>query len=352
MSVTNEQWAAIQGRLSSWKRVVLLSHERPDGDAIGSLVATARLLGRQGVERSILLYDAPPGRYAALLAGEPVVVARGSGAVLERADGIVVLDTCAWSQLEPVAACLREAQTPRLVVDHHKTRDGLAGAGVPVEYAIDESAAATALLVYEWAATAGWLDGADGPTLEALFVGIATDTGWFRFSNTDARALHAVAELVRRGVPPDRWYARLYESASAARLRLEGAMLGSLQTRENGRVVYATLTKAMFHETGANPAETEDMIHLLQRAADAAVVVLFAETDDRVRVSLRSKPPPIGECDIDVATIARRLGGGGHARAAGVRLEASLDDARERVLAAVHRALDTGATPPAQNAPL
>lgn len=329
------------GRMvGAWRRPLLMSHVRPDGDAIGALVSMSRICRGIGLDPAILLFDEAPPRYRDLLATERVI--QGVGALAGQTfNGIVVLDTCSWLQLEPAAAFLKSSPLPRVVVDHHKTRDSLTGdAGAIAEYAADDTASAASTLVYEWAHAMHWLDGPGQAAAEPLFVGIASDTGWFRFSNTDERTMLAAGALIAAGVRPDLWYTLLYESASAARVRLEAAMLAEMKTTEDGRVSWSSLTTKMFQATGASRADTEDIIHGLQRVAGVVVAVLFAEdSDGRIRVSLRSKSPEVCGCNVDVAAIAQRLGGGGHARAAGVRIAGSLEEARSRVLAAVHEGI-------------
>jgi phosphoesterase RecJ-like protein len=321
---------------------LILSHVRPDGDAVGAMVALSRLCRAAGGKPTLVLYDNPPKRYGPLLADEPI--RHGLTGVADgEHDGLLIVDTCSWQQIEPAAAFVRTSPLPRVIVDHHKTGDSLTGeAGATAEYAVDESASATCLLVHEWARAMRWLDGAGRNAAEAIFVGIVSDTGWLRFSNTDCRTLTATGELVAAGVRPDAWYSALYEAATAARVRLEGRMLANLRVSDDGLVAWSTLTSAMFAESGAERSDTEDIIQGLQRVAGVAVSVLFAEEPDgRIRTSLRSKSPEVCGRDIDVAAIAQRFGGGGHARAAGLRLEATLHQAQERVLAAVYDAVSS-----------
>ncbi len=341
MAIDSEQWVRAARVLASWRRPLILSHVRPDGDAIGAIIGVSRICRGLGAEPLAAMYDDPPPRYRDLTAAEPVCRWPGP-ARTANADGIVILDTCSWQQLEPAAEFLRQSSLPRIVVDHHKTRDAIGGDGgaeAGVLYCTDDTASAACLLVHEWARAANMP--VDAEAAAAIFVGIATDTGWFRFSNTDRRTLAAAADLVETGVRPDRWYSAIYESASLSRIHLQGAMLASVEVSESGRLSYASLTREMFAAAGASMAETEDLIQDLQRLAGVVASVLFVEdADGRVRVSLRSKAPHVCGIDVDVAAIAAALGGGGHARAAGARLAMPLDEAKRRVLAAVREAMN------------
>jgi len=339
MAIDRAEWLTAGRLLASWRRPLLLSHVRPDGDAIGSLLAVSRICHGLGAAPAAFLHDELPPRYRRLAGPDAFV--RWTGQVPRDADGIVVVDTCSWSQLEPVAAFLRMSPLPRIVVDHHKTRDAIVpdtALAVRVEYRLDETASAASLLVYEWVRAMTWPLRAD--VAEPLFVGLAADTGWFRFSNTDARTLTAAAGLIDAGVRPDCWYTAMYESATPGRMHLEGAMLSTAQVSDDGRLVWSELSQATFTACGASHAETEDLIQSLQRLDGVVVAVLFIEEQNGgVRASLRSRAPNVCGCDVDVAAIAGSLGGGGHARAAGVRFDVPLAEAKNRVLAAVRAAL-------------
>ena len=341
MAIAKDAWQQAGGLLASWRRPLLLSHVRPDGDAIGAILALSRICRGFGAAPIPVVYEEPPAKYRDLIGADALARWPDAGRAAE-ADGILVLDTCSWQQLEPASAFLSGSALPRIIVDHHKTRDvidgGAPAASVPCEYLIDESASACCLLVHEWARAMAWSIGEDEAA--PIFVGIATDTGWFRFSNTDARTMAAAGELVARGARPDRWYTAIYETASAARLRLEAAMLSRIEISDDGRCAWSVLTREMFAATGAARSDTEDLIQTLQRLGGVVVSALFTEEPDgRIRVSLRSKAPDVCGRDVDVAAVAAAFGGGGHARAAGLRLPGPLAEAQRQVLAAIRTAL-------------
>jgi len=316
------------------RRPLLVSHARPDGDAIGSLVAMRSVLRGRGKEPTGLVFDAIPDRYRFLVErdplsrlGENVTPADLDAGAL---DGVIILDTCTYNQLAPLADWLRESAAPKLVVDHHVTRDDLAQA-----YLIDESAAATALLLHDWFGAAGW--SVDPPASEALYVGIATDTGWFRHSNTDARALAAAAELVRSGVRPSTVYDLLFQQESVARFRLRTAAARTLELHANERLALQAIPQSVFADTGAALADTEDLVNEPLRIGCTVLSVMLVDQGDGVtRVGFRSRAPIDDQSpDIDVSAIARGFGGGGHRRAAGARLRASLEEAKSQVVAAM-----------------
>ena len=313
--------------VASWHRPVLLTHARPDGDAVGCLVALRSILRANGARPQALLFEPPPARYAWLLKGEPLaVLQRRDHQALDEADGVIVLDTCTYGQLQPVESWLRQTRLPKVVIDHHVTRDVQAE-----HYLIDESASAACLILKDWARAASWK--LDEQARTALYVGMATDTGWFRFANTDARTLEAAAGLVREGVCPATVFERVYQQESSARFRLLAAALGTVELHDADRLAVMTVTRDLLARTGADAADTEDLINYPLQIADVQASVMLAEHEDNVvRISLRSKPPSGGRRDLDVAAVAATFGGGGHRRAAGARVNGALADVKRLVI--------------------
>jgi phosphoesterase RecJ-like protein len=322
-------------RLESWPRTMILSHRRPDGDALGAMAAMARNINAAGREAMAFVYNQIPPRYEFLkewceFAEWP------SGAVSElnsRFDGILVLDTCSWSQLEPAAGFLRGSGLHRIVVDHHQTRDDISGERGQAMYVIDPSASSACSMLWEWCEVMGCR--VDEIAASALFTGMATDTGWFRFSNTDATTLRGAAALRERGARPDVLYGRLYGSQSAARLRLMGEMLNTLRFEADGSLAIAVLTPEMFERTGADRADTEDLVNEPMTVGPVIVSILLTDLGTgEIRASFRSKSPEVCGRDVDVAALAARFGGGGHRRAAGARVKDTLEAAREQIMGA------------------
>ncbi|MCB9868041.1 MAG: hypothetical protein H6816_15550, partial [Phycisphaerales bacterium] len=241
---------------------------------------------------------------------------------LADADGIIVLDTCSFSQLTPVADFLRETAAPIIALDHHRTRD------LPcTRYLVDAESAAASLLLFDWARAADWPLPAEAAAL--LFVGIATDTGWFRHSNTSPAALRAAADLLDRGVDLDHWYQTLYLADPTRALRARSAAMASLELHPDDRVAVMMVTQQTLREIGANPTDLEEVVNAPMSAAQVEVSILLTEREDgTTKASLRSKGR------IDVAQLAAHFGGGGHTRAAGARLQLSLADAQKALLAA------------------
>lgn len=317
-------------QLMSADRIVITTHARADGDAIGTVAGLARVLREQGKSVSAYLHEAVGPRYAFLSSLEPLTVwsASTAASTLEGAGLLVIVDTCARAQLGDVADVIERAAIAKLAIDHHRTRDDVVDAAL-----IDESAGACAQIIADLCDRAGW--SLDRETAEFFFVGISTDTGWFRFSNTDGRALAAAARLVEAGARPNELYERLYLNEPLPRARLSGAALSSFELHADDRLAVIRLTRDMMSACGANSEMTEDLINEPQRVGSVIAAVLLVEPadDGPVRVSFRSKRA------VDVAAVAARFGGGGHKRAAGARIAGRLDEVSDRVIEAMSAAL-------------
>jgi phosphoesterase RecJ-like protein len=214
-----------------------------------------------------------------------------------------------------------------LVIDHHVTSDKLGRVEIT-----DSTAGAAGLVLYDFIKYARWP--ITRMAAEALFVAIATDTGWFQLSNTDSRVYCSCAELVDLGVQPTELYKRLYQSFSPERFKLMVRMLDTLALDLDGRYASQHVFLKDFAETGAAFEDTENLVNECQRIASVRVAALFVEQKDgRVRCSLRSR----GE--VDVSELAAKFGGGGHKNASGTYLPGPMDDAKRRILDEVARRL-------------
>jgi len=310
----------VAARIRLGERLVLVTHDRPDGDAIGSMLAVARAARARG-KTVRMVCSGVPRAYAFLAEGETFIHPDHFRDAADASDRVVILDTCSLAQLTEVREAIISYWPNLLVIDHHRTGHDIA----PLRWR-DPSAAATGVMVAELLDELGWP--LEAAVAEPLMAAICTDTGWLRFSSTDARALDIVGRCLGAGVEPDGLYRALYENDRPERLALLGRLLANLRYHDGGRVAVMTLSAADFAATGAT---AENLISEALRVGAVQVAVLLVERDDVIRGSLRSKPTS----GVDVALVARRLGGGGHARAAGFRLEGSLAEATAKALEAL-----------------
>ena len=315
--------------LASAKKVLILTHARPDGDALGSAVALHRALTAAGRSVDLGLLTPWPSKYDFVVAPVAPVTIWERGLDMGAYDRVVVVDTCSYGQLEGLGEQLDRYRERIAVIDHHSTRDPI---GV-VQW-IDVHAPAAGEMVYRLIRQAGWpVTRAIG---EAVAVAVTTDTGWFRFSNTTPGSLRLMAELIDGGLDASALYQRIYQNDSPARVAMLGEMLRTLQLFCGQRVAVLRITQEMYTRTGADPADTEGLIDVPQVIGRVLVTVLLSERKEGgMRVSFRSKG------HVDVNAIAAQFGGGGHVRAAGAKIGAgeTFESITAKIVAAVGAAL-------------
>src|SRR5262245_3433625 len=322
-------WSPFVDLARRHQRFLLMTHIRPDGDGLGSMLALADTLQNLGKQTRLTVASIIPPRYGFLDPTGRIERFHAPDEDHRQAEVVIVLDTGTWNQLGDFGAFLREFPGQKVVVDHHLTQDNLGALRL-----VDTSAEATGRLVFE-AITA--LDRTPSPSAaRALFVAVAMDTGWFRHNNTTPATFALAAELVRHGANPTQLYEALFEQNTLARQRLTGLVLERLQVVERGRVAYTEIHRGDYEATGAVPQDSEDLINHTRSVIGVEVGLLFMEQPrGGVKVSFRSREP------VDVAKIAERFGGGGHRLASGAVLQTSLEEARVRVLRAVADALNS-----------
>jgi phosphoesterase RecJ-like protein len=297
---------ALQGR-----RLAVVGHARPDGDCIGSQVALARMLRALGHDVICVNTDAVPRRLQYLVGDLPFVrphdVAPGD-------DRLSLWVDCA-DHLRAGEKARERFPAPFFNVDHHLSNNAYAQHNF-----IDAGAAAAAEIL------AGiFLDNQlpiDAPTAKALFAGIMTDTGQFRFNSTTHRTFLITAQLVVLGASPAEAGGEIYERESFGKLKLLQRFLASLQLECGGAVCIGSLPQGIFQETGTDYARAIDGVE---------VGVLIEERPGAIKASLRCKNPLYR-----VDQVAAQFGGGGHACAAGLNLKnVSVAEFRPQLLGAL-----------------
>lgn len=320
------------------RRVALSTHMNADGDGCGSEVALARMLGRRGLDVRIVNPTPWPALFDFLLDADVVdATKKGSGA-LEGIDLLVVLDISDAKRLGVLTESVRALQVPRLVIDHHLASDEPAGTIVFT----DTSACATGELVYDLGCV---IDEPMTPAIaQALYAAIATDTGAFRFSNTSPRAHAIAAVLLAEGVNPEDMYRRIYASAPPGRLRLLAEVLATLGVDESRGLAWLSMDAHALDRYQVRQEDLDGIVEHARSIAGTRMALFFRDLGyGKVKISFRSTG------DVDVNRFARQFGGGGHAKAAGALLSGSLEEVRERVIAAAQQYLDH---PPGEPDPL
>jgi phosphoesterase RecJ-like protein len=321
--------------LTKCRRVLITTHVRPDGDALGSAAAMSLGLRRHKIDSEALLLSRLPPKYAFVMNENAIKchdVEAGwpDSLSLDSYDALLVVDTGTWSQLPGLRERLSTWKKPKLVLDHHLTQESWAD-----EKLVRTEAAAAGEIVADL--LANWNVPLDKPIAAALFLAIASDTGWFQFSNTRPATLRLAANLMEAGVDTDAMYQHLYQNERAERVVLQTRAQDSLELLQDGRLAVMCVRKSDFEKTGARLSDTENLINIPLQIRTVEVSILLTEPPDGsiVRVSLRSKG------QVDVARFAEQFGGGGHARASGLKIPGSLDEVREKVTSAMIKSLGT-----------
>lgn len=325
----NDTYQQVLDVLNRCKRVLVTTHVRPDGDALGTAAAMALGMKQRGIEAEVLLLSHLPRKYAFIFQDCGIVhhdVEQGwpQRFGFDRFDALLVVDTGTWSQLPGLREKIDGWNAPKIVVDHHLTQEDWAD----VKLVVTEAAAAgeiAAELLKRWEVKI------DAPIANALFLAIVSDTGWFQFSNTRPQTMQLAATLMEAGVDTDRMYQLLYQNERSERIALHTRAMQSLELLAGGRLAVMRLRKIDFEQTRANVPDTEAAINIPLQIRSVEVSILIVEPMDGgpVRVSLRSKG------QVDVASFAQQFGGGGHARAAGLKLETLFDGAYDRIISAM-----------------
>jgi len=320
-------WAPFVEFVRQPRRLLLTTHVRPDGDGLGSMLALADALQTLGKEVRMVNASTYPPRYAFLDPQRRVRYFEAPGEEYRDSEAVVVLDTGTWNQLGSLGPFLQGLSVPKVVIDHHLTQDDLGALRL-----VDTTAEATGRLTHQAIAALGVPLTAE--MAANLFVAIAMDTGWFRHSNTTPATFALASELVAAGARPELLYEELFERNSLSRLRLLGLVLERLTVVSGGRVAYTELRRGDYEATGATPQDSEDLVNYTRSVQGVEVGLFFMEQPrGGIKVSFRART-------LDVSRVAERFGGGGHKLASGATLDATLDEARQRVLAAVGAALD------------
>ena len=306
--------------LKNAQRTAVLSHVRPDGDALGSQLALALSLEKLGKEVIVWNEDGMLDKYRFLAGSERIAKPPAEPQGFEL---VVALDTAVQNRLGTAGDAIREAKT-WINIDHHPSNPGYGD----LVY-IDPIAPATGQILFELI-TAEDLP-MDSAIAENLFVAISTDTGSFQYPNTTARTFEIGAELIKRGAEVGRLSQLLYENYPKRRIELLRELLGTMRVEAGGRLATFSLSMAVASKLGVLPEDNEGLIDHIRAIEGVIVAVLFEELPEgKVRVSMRSKSDAV-----DVSAICQRFGGGGHKLAAGARVRGSLSEVEQRVVEAI-----------------
>ncbi len=322
----------ISGKIDEAERILVISHDRPDGDAIGSSVALGQLLSSVGKKVVVVNNDEVPESLQFLPGSEEIQQPKDAETA---ADLLVVCDAAGVDRIhESVWAAVRQGnggELPFIVnIDHHVSNTAFGS----INY-IDSDSPATGEIVCEIAQELGWEITRE--IADNLYAAISTDTGSFRYPNTTARTYRIVAQLVEAGAEVGRLNQLLYESYPQRRVLALRRLLQDMQIDFDSRCASVTLPLSVTKELGLQLGDTEGIIDTI-RAIDSVIVAIFFEElpDGKIRVSSRSK-----QNEVSVGEICAKFGGGGHTLAAGTRIKGPMETAKQAFLAEVEKALQS-----------
>ena len=326
-------WQEIVDIISEGKKFIITTHLFSEGDAIGSELALKRFLCGLNKDAVIVNNEALPAVYRCFDTDRDVKFLRNKDVNinLNDFDAIFIVDVADWSQLGDFADMIKASSITKICIDHHASNPGYADINV-----IDKDASSAGELIFDL------ITNMNGKiTLEVatpLYLSIATDTGWFKFSNTSAKALKACSDLIQVGVKSEIIYEQLFQTKQMSYLKLLTLALGILRQECDGKVVWTKLTKEMVKSSGVPFVDTDVIIDLIRAVKEVEVVIIFREIGNRkTKISLRSKHT------VDVAKLASDFGGGGHVRAAGASIPEPIDTAIGNVISGVREYFEDNA---------
>ena len=314
----------IVNHLKNSRNVLITSHVNPDGDAIGSLVAMGMALGARGIDTTLFNESPIPAVYRFLPGVGRITRSIKSE---NNFDTAIVLD-CGDLDRVGDRADVVSAVPVVINIDHHVTNSGFGDLKI-----IDTAACATAEIVYGLIKAMGIE--IDQTMATSIYTGIVTDTGSFRFSNTNHAAFAICDEMVQKGVQPYNVAQHVYGTYSLGRIKLLNLALETIEISSNGNVSMMMLTRQMLDETGTHPEDADGLINYARRIEDVKLAAMIQEQENghhgqggpkEYHVSLRS------DGSVDVAAIAAGFGGGGHPSAAGFGITTTLSDLKDKLI--------------------
>ena len=308
-------------------RFAVLSHVRPDGDALGSQLALGLSLKRLGKDVRIWNEEGMLEKYSFLPSANLLTKPPADP---EDVDVAIALDTAIQNRLGTALPAVRSAKV-WINIDHHPSNPGYGD----LVY-INPKAPATGQILFELIRSEKLP--IDAAIAENLYVAISTDTGSFQYPNTTARTFEMAAELVRAGVDVGRVSQLTYENYPRRRAELLRDLLGTMRFEANDRVASFSLSLATAKKLGVLPEDNEGLIDHLRAIHGVIVAVFFEElADGKVRVSMRSKSEKVNVC-----AICEKFGGGGHVLAAGARIRGTLAEVEKKILEEVRDVVGRG----------
>lgn len=328
----SEKIERLRGYLSGGpKRIAIVTHTNPDGDAIGSSLAWAEVLKGEGHNVRCLVPNRYPSFLDWMVGIDEMVIAKDTPEeatkIISEAEVVFVMDLNKIDRLDSISEPLMASEAPRILIDHHLMP--------PDDYTLQFSypeLCSTAYVTYRLIEAMCGVEVITTPMAENLYAGIMTDTGNFAFSFLTADLMRAVAVLIERGLNIPKVNTAVYNAYSASRVKLLGFALGrKMEILHEGKAAYISLSEREMRRYNFQLGDSEGFVNYPLSISGMKMSAMFSETRKFIRVSLRSR----GD-EVDVNIFARRyFGGGGHKNAAGGKSFVSLSETIENYKRAV-----------------
>lgn len=326
--MNRENYAAAKKLIAASKRILVSGHLSPDGDSLGSMLALARLLRNAGYEAYATADLNALGKPGFLEGVKDLIPVRKLKRQ-KRFDLFIAVDCASFERMPPEVRPVAE-KLPKICIDHHVTNDG-SFADVSI---VDSKASSTGEIIWRIARWNEW--NLDTAIAEALWVAIVTDSGRFAYDSTNPGTMRAAGDLLKHGVRTALINDILYGTFPKKAIELKRIAWRSLHIWKNRKVAEVTLTRDDFREVRGTKADAEDVIEIPRSVARNEIALFFYQIPDRTketRCSIRTRG------NWDATVLAGKFGGGGHVKAAGCTIKASMGAAKRQMRAAVRELL-------------
>ena len=324
-------WKPIIEQMKSAGKILLTTHVNPDGDGVGSEMALYHCLMNMNIKTEIINSSAFPEEYGFLDPGKVIQQYNPEHDFkrLKEFDLIFIFDVGGITRIGILGDDLAKMEIPCICIDHHPENQ------IVCDYkVVDDKAPATTCLVYEMIKAID-IDHIDKQIAEAVWVGLMTDTGSFRFENANKKAFGIASELLEYDIKPNEIFKHVYESYSRQRMTLLGTILRTVHYENDGQLAWFTISQDDMKKAGAHLDEISGFTDFIRSIKGVEVSIMFLELESqKVRISFRSKGKVV------VNNIARKFGGGGHFFAAGLAVEDTLGNVTAMVLPEVRKAIE------------
>lgn len=326
--MTKQDISSIKTLLSSPKKIIIVPHKNPDGDAIGSTLGLYHFLLKNNHSAQIIVPNDYPN-FLKWIPGESTILKHDSDKencdnLINNADIIFTLDFNAFHRTGNMETVLTHSNAVKIMIDHHQEPDDYA------KYTFsDVTMSSTCEMVYHFIDMLGETDSIDKDIATSLYVGIMTDTGSFRFRSTTSTTHRIIAKLIDKGADNNTIHNNVYDTNSYNRLQLLGCALSNLKVIPESRTAYITLSQNELSKFDYKKGDTEGVVNYALSLDNIIFAAIFIEDrkEGIIKISLRSK----GEFSVNAFSRAH-FNGGGHNNAAGGRSELSLKKTVEKFI--------------------